>query len=106
LLSLSHISRLLSCAMVPVAVAPQMHYVNLLRHNDITPFIVFDGAPLPMKRLTNERRRADRQAALDRGTGAPIAPPPPPPAGIANAWWDTLVLRSRGRGGACGDQFP
>ena len=44
-----------------------MHYINLLRHHEVVPYVVFDGAPLPMKKLTNDRRGEDRRAAKAKG---------------------------------------
>lgn len=35
-----------------------MHRVRLLRHHGITPFIVFDGGPLPAKKGTENLRAA------------------------------------------------
>lgn len=34
-----------------------MKRINLLRHHDITPIVVFDGARLPMKSKTEEERK-------------------------------------------------
>jgi exonuclease-1 len=44
-----------------------MRLIDMLRHNEITPYVVFDGAPLPAKELTNRRRREQRQAARAAG---------------------------------------
>jgi len=33
-----------------------MHRVRMLRHFGITPYIVFDGGPLPAKKGTEESR--------------------------------------------------
>jgi exonuclease-1 len=33
-----------------------MHRIRLLRHYGITPFMVFDGGPLPAKKGTEESR--------------------------------------------------
>ena len=43
-----------------------MHRVRLLRHHGITPFLVFDGGPLPAKQGTEGERRARREEALAR----------------------------------------
>jgi hypothetical protein len=34
-----------------------MERVAALQHNQITPYVVFDGGPLPMKKGTEEERR-------------------------------------------------
>jgi len=51
--------------------APYVTYclfrANLLRHNGITPVIVFDGDRLPAKRREEEERRARRLAQISRG---------------------------------------
>jgi exonuclease-1 len=44
-----------------------MRLVAMLKHNGIKPYVVFDGAPLPAKALTNQRRREQRQAARAAG---------------------------------------
>lgn len=44
-----------------------MHRVRLLRHHGITPYIVFDGGPLPAKKGTEESRAAKRAENLARG---------------------------------------
>ena len=44
-----------------------MHYVDMLVFYGVTPVVVFDGAPLPMKKLTNDRRRAERDVARKTG---------------------------------------
>ena len=43
-----------------------MHRVRLLRHHKITPYIVFDGGPLPAKKGTESERkkRLDENLAL------------------------------------------
>jgi exonuclease-1 len=33
-----------------------MHRVRLLRHYGVTPLLVFDGAPLPAKAITEQER--------------------------------------------------
>lgn len=33
-----------------------MHYIGLLKHNGVTPVVVFDGLPLPIKKITNDQR--------------------------------------------------
>ena len=35
-----------------------LHRVKMLQHNNITPVLVFDGGPLPNKRIQEEKRRA------------------------------------------------
>jgi hypothetical protein len=32
-----------------------MRYIDMLKHYEVEPVVVFDGAPLPMKKLTNDR---------------------------------------------------
>jgi exonuclease-1 len=44
-----------------------MHRVRLLRHHGITPYIVFDGGPLPAKQGTEESRATKRAENLARG---------------------------------------
>jgi exonuclease-1 len=44
-----------------------MHRVRMLRHYGITPYIVFDGGPLPAKQGTEESRAAKRTENLARG---------------------------------------
>jgi exonuclease-1 len=34
-----------------------MHRVRMLRHHGITPYVVFDGGPLPAKRGTEQDRK-------------------------------------------------
>ncbi|WVQ77955.1 hypothetical protein IAT38_000035 [Cryptococcus sp. DSM 104549] len=43
-----------------------MHRVRLLRHYGITPFIVFDGGPLPAKKGTEVSRAKSRAEHLER----------------------------------------
>ncbi|CAL1699692.1 unnamed protein product [Somion occarium] len=43
-----------------------MHRVRLLRHHNITPYIVFDGGPLPAKKGTESERKQRRDENLDR----------------------------------------
>ena len=43
-----------------------MHRVRLLRHFNITPYIVFDGGPLPAKRGTESERKKKRDENLSR----------------------------------------
>lgn len=43
-----------------------MHRVRLLRHHGVTPFLVFDGGPLPAKRGTEDDRAAKRSSSLAR----------------------------------------
>jgi len=44
-----------------------MRKIILLMENNITPIVVFDGGPLPMKREEAEKRRASRQEYLRQG---------------------------------------
>lgn len=44
-----------------------MHRVRMLRHHKITPYLVFDGGPLPAKRGTEVDRAARRAEHLSRG---------------------------------------
>jgi len=41
-----------------------MHRVRLLRHHKITPYIVFDGGPLPAKKGTESERKKRRDENL------------------------------------------
>ncbi|KAF8328179.1 PIN domain-like protein [Cantharellus anzutake] len=57
-----------SCAAQLVNGEPTTRYVDfamsrirLLLHHNITPYVVFDGGPLPAKRITESRRRQSRQ---------------------------------------------
>ncbi|PSS36962.1 hypothetical protein PHLCEN_2v1178 [Hermanssonia centrifuga] len=43
-----------------------MHRVRLLRHHNITPYIVFDGGPLPAKKGTESDRKKKREENLAR----------------------------------------
>ncbi|KAL0959617.1 hypothetical protein HGRIS_011320 [Hohenbuehelia grisea] len=43
-----------------------MHRVRLLRHYNITPYIVFDGGPLPAKKGTEVERKKRREENLSR----------------------------------------
>ncbi|KAF8310925.1 PIN domain-like protein [Clavulina sp. PMI_390] len=43
-----------------------MHRVRLLKHHNITPFIVFDGGPLPAKQGTESSRHKSREEARER----------------------------------------
>lgn len=44
-----------------------MHRVRLLKHHNITPYIVFDGGPLPAKQGTESSRFKSRQENRERG---------------------------------------
>ncbi|TYZ64104.1 hypothetical protein PybrP1_009131 [[Pythium] brassicae (nom. inval.)] len=44
-----------------------MERVDMLLHNGITPYVVFDGGPLPMKKGTETERRAARQKNRELG---------------------------------------
>ncbi|KAG6917114.1 hypothetical protein DXG01_003780 [Tephrocybe rancida] len=44
-----------------------MRHVRLLRHNNIEPYIVFDGGPLPAKKGTEDERQKRRDEARLRG---------------------------------------
>jgi exonuclease 1 len=44
-----------------------MHRVRLLKHYGITPYIVFDGGPLPAKRGTEKERAQRRAENLQQG---------------------------------------
>jgi exonuclease-1 len=57
------VHRSMECRYVDYA----MHRVRLLRHYGITPYIVFDGGPLPAKQGTEESRAAKRAENLARG---------------------------------------
>ena len=41
-----------------------MHRVRLLKHHNITPYIVFDGGPLPAKKGTESGRKKKRDENL------------------------------------------
>ena len=41
-----------------------MHRVRLLQHYGITPYIVFDGGPLPAKKGTEQERKKKREENL------------------------------------------
>ena len=41
-----------------------MHRVRLLCHHKITPYIVFDGGPLPAKKATESERKKRRDENL------------------------------------------
>ena len=43
-----------------------MHRVRLLKHYNITPYIVFDGGPLPAKKGTESDRKKKREENLAR----------------------------------------
>lgn len=43
-----------------------MHRVRLLQHHNITPYIVFDGGPLPAKKGTESDRKKRRDENLAR----------------------------------------
>ncbi len=43
-----------------------MHRVRLLRYHNITPYIVFDGGPLPAKKGTESDRKKKREENLAR----------------------------------------
>jgi exonuclease 1 len=43
-----------------------MHRVRLLKHHNITPYIVFDGGPLPAKKGTESERKKRREENLAR----------------------------------------
>ncbi|KAJ1910279.1 hypothetical protein IWQ60_010738 [Tieghemiomyces parasiticus] len=45
-----------------------MFFVNMLRHHDIKPILVFDGGALPSKQCTEDDRQRKRDAALARAT--------------------------------------
>ncbi|KAI8356106.1 PIN domain-like protein [Choanephora cucurbitarum] len=44
-----------------------MFYIGLFRHFGVTPLVVFDGLPLPLKQITNNDRRTKRDAKLAEG---------------------------------------
>ncbi|CDS08505.1 hypothetical protein LRAMOSA09866 [Lichtheimia ramosa] len=44
-----------------------LRQVQLLKLNGVTPYIVFDGNPLPIKSVTVDERRRRRQGALSKG---------------------------------------
>lgn len=43
-----------------------MHRVRLLQHYNITPYIVFDGGPLPAKKGTESKRLNSREANKEK----------------------------------------
>ena len=52
------------CRSVDRYVEYSMHRVRLLRHHKITPYIVFDGGPLPAKKGTESERKKRRDENL------------------------------------------
>ncbi|KAI8056530.1 PIN domain-like protein [Gilbertella persicaria] len=44
-----------------------MFYIGLFRHFGVTPLVVFDGLPLPLKKVTNDDRHSKRDAKLAEG---------------------------------------
>ncbi|XP_042426673.1 exonuclease 1-like [Zingiber officinale] len=42
-----------------------MHHINLLRHHQITPVVVFDGGKIPCKSATEHERQSRRKANLE-----------------------------------------
>lgn len=44
-----------------------MHRVRLLKHYNITPYLVFDGGPLPAKRGTESKRSRSREENKEKG---------------------------------------
>ncbi|KAE9358243.1 Exonuclease 1 [Phytophthora rubi] len=44
-----------------------MDRITTLLHNGVTPYVVFDGGPLPMKKGTEEERRKSRQKNRELG---------------------------------------
>jgi exonuclease-1 len=44
-----------------------MHRVRLLKHHNITPYLVFDGGPLPAKRGTESKRLRSREENKEKG---------------------------------------
>ncbi|OAD07675.1 hypothetical protein MUCCIDRAFT_135323 [Mucor lusitanicus CBS 277.49] len=44
-----------------------MQFMGLLEYHGVTPIVVFDGLPLPLKQITNDERRRNRQTALKQG---------------------------------------
>jgi hypothetical protein len=44
-----------------------MDRIAALLHNGVTPYVVFDGGPLPMKKGTEEERRKARQKNRELG---------------------------------------
>ncbi|PPQ81670.1 hypothetical protein CVT25_013348 [Psilocybe cyanescens] len=44
-----------------------MHRVRMLQHHKITPYVVFDGGPLPAKKGTESDRKSKRDENLARG---------------------------------------
>ncbi|KAF4031544.1 XPG I-region [Phytophthora infestans] len=44
-----------------------MDRITALLHNGVTPYVVFDGGPLPMKKGTEEERRKSRQKNRELG---------------------------------------
>ncbi|KAI8643060.1 PIN domain-like protein [Parasitella parasitica] len=44
-----------------------MHYIGLFEFHGVTPIVVFDGLPLPLKKVTNDERCRLRNNALKEG---------------------------------------
>ncbi|XP_074572197.1 exonuclease 1 [Curcuma longa] len=42
-----------------------MHHINLLRHHQITPVVVFDGGKIPCKSATEHERQSRRKANIE-----------------------------------------
>ena len=47
-----------------------LRLIDMLRHHDVEPFVVFDGSALPSKALTTNRRREQRQGDRAKGLAA------------------------------------
>ncbi|KAI7902702.1 PIN domain-like protein [Cokeromyces recurvatus] len=44
-----------------------MHYIGLFKHHGVIPLVVFDGLPLPLKKITTDDRSQKRQSAYAKG---------------------------------------
>ncbi|KAL2635529.1 hypothetical protein R1flu_007008 [Riccia fluitans] len=50
---------------VPLYVSYCMHRIKMLLYNKVTPVVVFDGGPLPLKAATQQERRRRREVNLE-----------------------------------------
>lgn len=46
-----------------------MHHIDMMLHHNVTPVVVFDGAPLPMKKDTNLKRGKSRKNHIQAARG-------------------------------------
>ena len=79
--------------------------IELMRHHGVTPVLVFDGAPPPMKARLNEERRAQRaaqrakaEALLAQGKRAEAVSAMSKAVGVRPHMTQQLIERCRARG--------